>query len=354
MIIFYRGRIPAKVSEANVNMVLAIARNLPKENRIATQGDKKSRKAMCKFRGFCVIDTKCAICNSADFRVKYNASFDESDVKSETFSTRKPVGARGNPHYRIVECKKCGLVYSNPILEPKVIDALYAGGRFEYSREKTAMLRRSYGQCIAAAAKFLKRKGRFLDVGCGNGFLLEEALEQGFEEVHGLEPNKHCIKIARHDIRHRIVNDTLKPDSFKKNYFDLISFFFVLDHVPDPNRFIQQCRGFLKKGGVILCVSHNARALPAKILGEKSPIIDLSHIYLFDNSTIKKIFEKNGFQTRQQLNVLTTHSLQGWLDYLALPDVLRRPLKFVLQKTGLGNARLSVRAGNFGYIGAKH
>ncbi|MBN2067757.1 MAG: class I SAM-dependent methyltransferase [Candidatus Diapherotrites archaeon] len=302
-----------------------------------------------------MINTKCAVCNSFQpFRVKYKENFSEKDIKSKTFSTRKEhSGTASNPHYRIVECKRCGLIYSNPILEPSVIEKLYVGGEFKYSKARTRALKESYGKCVAAAAKFVRRRERFLDIGCGNGFLLEVAKELGFKEVYGLEPNKYCLKIARKDIRPKIINDILKPNSFKKNYFDLICSFFVLDHVTDPNHFLRICHSFLKKEGVILCVSNDTKALSAKLLGEKSPIINMSHIYLFDSSTVKKIFENNSFQTLRQWNVSTVNSFNDWLGYLSLSPKVKNVLSFILKKTGLSSRKISLKAGNFGYIGVK-
>ena len=39
-----------------------------------------------------------------------------------------------------------------------------------------------------------------MEIGCGNGFMLEEALRLGFKNAQGIEPSK-AIKFAREDIK---------------------------------------------------------------------------------------------------------------------------------------------------------
>ena len=69
-----------------------------------------------------------------------------------------------------------------------------------------------------------------------------------------------------------------------------------MDHLLDPSAFLSDIYKILKDDGVILLINHNVRFILTRLLGSKSPMFDIEHIYLFDKVTIRKILEKNHFE----------------------------------------------------------
>jgi len=98
--------------------------------------------------------------------------------------------------------------------------------------------------------------GRSLDVGCADGAVVERLGQSGFD-AHGLDLDRKSISAA-------IANRNLKKmytgtvtdfaRSFDKlvGYFDLISFFEVLEHQADPKQFIQTIKSLAKPGAKIV------------------------------------------------------------------------------------------------------
>src|SRR5436190_8316469 len=125
--------------------------------------------------------SRCAICGTeGNATVEYPASFDASAFRPSIFTARR---LPDRVHYRMVRCRTCGLVRSDPVADEQTLAALYAAAGFDYEAE-VPNLRRTYGRYLARAARRAARPPtRILEIGCGSGFLLEEALTRGFATV---------------------------------------------------------------------------------------------------------------------------------------------------------------------------
>ena len=113
----------------------------------------------------------------------------------------------------MVSCGRCGLVRSDPVLDEANLTHLYAKSTFEYEAE-TANLRATYGRYLARLRKIGGRQESLLEVGCGDGFFLEQALQQGYTTVRGVEPSEAAIAGASPRVRDQIVCDVMRPGLF--------------------------------------------------------------------------------------------------------------------------------------------
>lgn len=98
----------------------------------------------------------------------------------------------------------------------------------------------------------------FLEVGCGNGIVLEMLENFGFS-LTGLDVNIEGLKIAS-----RRTNATLIcADIYKlkyRNKYEAIGLFDVIEHIQDDKHFLKKCGEMLStKGVIILTVPANMR-----------------------------------------------------------------------------------------------
>lgn len=299
-----------------------------------------------------MISMKCALCNDKQkLTILYNENFELGKITPNTFSARR---TPDRLHYRIVKCLICGLIFSNPIFEPDKILSLYSESYFYYKGE-TKHLKKTYGEYLK---KILTDKEpgkiKLLDIGCGNGFFLEEAREQGIEEVYGIEPSRKTAEKALKWFRGRIKVDILKPNLFKPSTFNVVCCFHTLDHVVDPNKFLRIVFNILKKNGVAFFIVHNSNGLSVKLFGEKSPIFDIEHIFLFNSKTLTNIFLKNGFKVIKVDNLKNTYSIAYWIRMLPIPNITKSMILDFLKFTSLGLMPLSINAGNIVIIAKKN
>jgi SAM-dependent methyltransferase len=252
----------------------------------------------------------------------------------------------------MVKCLDCGLVRSDPVADPEVVSSLYTQSSFDYGRE-IPHLQRTYGSYLARLARFGVPKTALLEIGCGNGFFLEEALRQGFQTVCGVEPSVHAIRAASPSVRDFIINRPMGPGLVPPGSCDVICLFQVLDHIPDPAALLDECLVLLRPGGCILSINHNVNAVSARLMGERSPIVDVAHTYLFSLATMDRLFVTRGFKTVDAGPVFNSYSLGYLAHLLPLPHAARRILLAALKCSCLQRVPVRLPLGNLYHMAKK-
>jgi hypothetical protein len=294
--------------------------------------------------------TRCAICHTEENATEiYPATFDQRSFSAATFSARRvPDGV----HYRIVKCHTCGLVRSDPVLDSLALAELYAQSSFAYAGE-VENIRATYGRYLAKTAPYQTRKGALLEIGCGNGFFLEEALSQGYHPVQGIEASRIAVESAPPTVREKIICDAMRPGIFSPEHFEIVCLFQVMDHLPEPGVILDECYKLLRPGGLILLISHNVESISAKLLKNRSPIIDIEHTYLFSPATLTRLLVAHGFQVVNSGSVGNTYTLHYLAQMAPLTKGLKRALLSLLKVTSGGRIRLSIPLGNLYLVAQK-
>ena len=294
--------------------------------------------------------TRCAICgtegNAAEL---YPANFDLQDLNPAVFSARR---LPDRIHYRLVKCNACGLVRSDPVASAELLAHLYHQSTFTYTDE-VGDLKRTYGRYLAKLDDYGAHKDAMLEIGCGNGFFLQQALTQGYRAVHGVEPSRAAIDQAAPEMRGSIVCDLMRPGLFRPGEFDVVCLFQVFDHVPDPGTLLDACFVALRPGGLVLSLNHNIKAVSARLLGERSPIVDIEHTYLYSPATMQRIFAAHGFHIRKAGSVRNQYSLRYLVRLLPLPARLKSTALDWMRRHAIGGLRMRVPLGNLYLVAQK-
>lgn len=95
-------------------------------------------------------------------------------------------------------------------------------------------------------------KSMILDVGCGTGTVLQGLKNAGYKNGYGVDISKLFVKNARTKGLKNVFyyNGTRFP--FKKNQFDIVASFNVLEHTDNPENFIKAQISILKSSGYII------------------------------------------------------------------------------------------------------
>ena len=152
------------------------------------------------------INSECSICGDTDnFSIFYRKNFNyRRHLTTKVFSARR---MPDKIHGTIVRCNICGLVRSLEVIDRKKLNKLYEDSHFTYN-SMTDKLSQTYGHILKEAGKFVPSKGAFLEIGCGNGFMLEEARKLGYKVVRGIEPSIDAIANAEKSVKNHIVIST--------------------------------------------------------------------------------------------------------------------------------------------------
>jgi len=114
---------------------------------------------------------------------------------------------------------------------------------------------------------------RILDIGCGGG-LLSEPMSRLGASVVGVDPATKNIDVAKlHarqkglDIDYRI--STAEDLLAKNELFDVILNMEVIEHVPQPEKYLKTCSELLNPGGLMICstINRNSKSYLWAIVG---------------------------------------------------------------------------------------
>ncbi len=167
--------------------------------------------------------------------------------------------------------------------------------------------------------KFLlknKEDIKWLDIGCGLGYLIKEAIEEGID-AYGIEVSNYALKNAI--IRERVKFGSITDIPFEDDYFDIVSAFDILEHIHPKDTFkaLSEIRRVLRSRGAFIMTTPN----PCSI-GDW--IYDLTHINVRPPGYWKRILEKYGFKVK-------LHYIPSFLKYYvsARPHFLHKLLSLI-------------------------
>ena len=192
----------------------------------------------------------------------------------------------------LCKCKDCGFVFARVQPTQEQLIAHYEGyGRNDYLSPVTIKRYREILQSFEPARK----TNRLLDVGCGIGYFLEEAIKMGWE-VYGTEYTDKAIEICSAKGIH-MHQGALDPNHYEPESFDIITSFEVIEHIDNPREEIKNITSILRKGGYFYVTTPNFNSLLRYYLKGDYNIIDWpEHLSYYTPSTLKKLMQDHGLK----------------------------------------------------------
>lgn len=214
-------------------------------------------------------------------------------------------------NHKIFQCSNCKFYFILPKIDLSQTEwsKLYGKDYFKNSnitRWKSNLHNIERSNRISLIKSKLKiEKGRFLDMGCGEGYVLNEAKKHGFE-AYGIDiANNLAIKT---DII--FYEKSIFEANFPENYFSVIYMDSVLEHIESPLQILNELNRILKPGGVILVIVPNEDSQMNDIIkliytlrfkstmySKIKPFIPPYHINGFNRSSLKKTLETSNFKS---------------------------------------------------------
>ncbi len=202
----------------------------------------------------------------------------------------------------IVQCKKCGLIYTNPRADSEALAAYYEfenAADYQFIQDwfiENADLQRPTWQRYLKAMSCHGDPGRLLDVGCGAGSFLVEAQRNGFEVV-GQEVSPFFIDYCRREHGLTIFDDEIEDLDLVAGTFDFVTAFDVIEHHPNPRLLLREMHRLLRPGGIIVISTHDIGNWFARLYGSQWRFIDpIAHLTYFTRNSLTSMMKSSGFR----------------------------------------------------------
>lgn len=206
----------------------------------------------------------------------------------------------------VKRCKKCGLIYADPMPIPDSIQDHYGIPPESYWEKEYFVMGPNYffSQINRIKEIIGFRQGmKSLDIGSGIGMMVLSLANAGFD-AYGLEPSETFYKKALEFTRlpeNRIKLSSVEDAIYPENEFDFIMINAVAEHIYTPSASMANIMKWVKPGGVVYISVPSADYLVTgiidfyfKLIGTLytshiSPMHEPFHIYEFS----KRSFEEN-------------------------------------------------------------
>jgi SAM-dependent methyltransferase len=287
----------------------------------------------------------CPICGSGSDRSEpfLSDSRDESLLSPSSFASRKV------PEYMshaMVRCRICDLAYVDRPPSVEELAASYHTADYD-SAEEAEDAAEAYARAIEPVLEKVRRRGAALEIGTGTGAFLERLLHAGFHELVGIEPSTAAIDAAPANRRAWIREGIFEGSDFRPESFDLICCFMTLEHVQDPGAIVAAAHRLLRPGGAFVGVTHDRRAWLNRLLGRRSPIVDIEHMQLFSAESASGLLARNGYMDVGGASFRNSYRPSYWLRLVPMSRTVKDKLTRKLRGTWLDERRIPLNVGNY-------
>jgi 2-polyprenyl-3-methyl-5-hydroxy-6-metoxy-1,4-benzoquinol methylase len=241
------------------------------------------------------------------------------------------------------KCLECTHVYLNAFHDLHSVRARYSNygqnGQSQYFAGIDDNVVGKLDSYLKRCKQFLRCPGsnlNLLDIGCGNGALLERAKHLGFLCV-GIEICSALARQVRTLLDCQVYEQFLRDLAISDSRFDVVTMYDLLEHLEDPISDVKEVFRILKPGGVFFVLTPNDKAFLRRI----SKMLYRFSFHLFDEPMRRLYYPDHlSYFTAQSLShllcgagfeLVSLESVNQELSRLELSPLEQLAVKVILQ-----------------------
>lgn len=178
------------------------------------------------------------------------------------------------------------------------------------------------------------RRPKVLDIGCGVGGFLDFAKSLGFE-TFGFDASRAQIDLAQQNHEHTRLATSIGEyvQQLGENHqFDLVTMWDVLEHIREPQAFLQSLHSYLHEKSVFFASVPSgaptyARVAIGRLTGRPLGLIPWEHVFYHTPRSLTALLEKSGFE------VLKTEGVAAYVREPSLFEYVRRAVHMAARRS---------------------
>jgi SAM-dependent methyltransferase len=219
--------------------------------------------------------------------------------------------------HRILRCLDCTFMWLYPRPRPDDLHSVYDDsyfkntsffddishlyGYYDYFGERFTK-QSAYLEILRDVKKHLTSfengKSRFLDIGCGMGYLMDVAHDEGFR-VAGVEFNAAAAARLRSKYVFPVYSGNVLD--YHDEPYDVVALMDVIEHFTDAELTTAHIATLVKPGGLLVLTTMDCDGIVSRILGAR--IEDFrrvrEHLFFFTRKLIRDLLKRDGFEVIQ-------------------------------------------------------
>jgi SAM-dependent methyltransferase len=203
--------------------------------------------------------------------------------------------------WQYLRCECCGLIFLSPQPSASFLKdhyQHYLPSSPEAAEAWRDMMELVFLKSAALIDSQIDIPGRLLDVGCGYGFFVALMAERGWQ-AEGIEISAVGRDYARTRLVVEVSPDPLPRPEWPEASYDVISLFYVIEHLAEPMTILEEAYRLLRPGGLLLLRWPHTTPI-VRLLKPWASSLGLyqapSHLFDFSPQTILRMAEEVGFQ----------------------------------------------------------
>ena len=196
-------------------------------------------------------------------------------------------------------CNECGFVFTvidKKTFSPELIYGEYykegAGSRFNFGVEYIVNFFRFVRACKINKAS--PKAKSVLDIGSGRGLMLYYLKKYfKYHTAVGTQIAKNALEFSKNKLNLEIYGNDLLEIDFNNKHFDIITILHVLEHVSQPEKYIEKIYSLLNNQGKLIVEVPNFNSWTRAFSGKYWLALDLNHhLTFFTPRSLVKLLKK--------------------------------------------------------------
>lgn len=206
----------------------------------------------------------------------------------------------------LLKCNNCNFITANLEIDSDTLNSIYNENYFkgeeylDYVRDKHVLQKNFDKRITKIKTRYSDDKIKnALEIGCAYGFFAECFVNAYPEKKYvGYDIVREAIHYGKTELKMNLHEaDYLSVHS--NNSFSDIFMWDVIEHLPEPHRFIQKISAELEVGGRVYITTGDISSLLARVQKAKWRMIHPpSHLHYFSKDTLSRLLEDNNLKIK--------------------------------------------------------